>query len=228
MSKLKIFFIIITIIFSAYKVFAQTNDAQLWTDVKIDHKFNSNITAYIEGGLRFSENLSETGTAYSEIGMDYKLNKTWVLSGGYRYFSKRKNEDFYSIRHRFNLDVSFKKSYYLFTFQLRTRAEMEYKDILTSVKGMIPDYQWLNKVQVKYNFTKRIKPYLYLESYNSLSPSQKHTQFFDITKMRYCIGAEYKINKRKSFELYYLIQNEYHQKDPYNYFVTGLSYSFSF
>lgn len=208
-------------------VLAQMNDAQLWTAVNVEHKFTSHINSYIEGGLRFSENITEFGITYSEIGMDYKINKTFELSGGYRYFSKRKNEDFYSIRHRFNLDLSLKKSYYLFNFQLRTRIEMEYKDMYTSVDGLIPEYKWLNKVQLKYNFTKKIKPYFYLESYNSLTTS-KHTRNFDIIKMRYCIGAEYKINKHNIIELYYLIENEYHQKNPYNYFVTGISFNHSF
>jgi len=206
---------------------AQTNDAQLWTNIKIDHKINSNITAYIDGGLRFNENYSETGTSYSEIGMDFKLNKTWGISGGYRYFSKRKNEDFYSVKHRFNLDVSFKKSYYLFNFQLRSRAEIKYKDIWTSLNGKVPDYQWLNKAQLKYNFNKKIKPYFYIESYNSLSVSA-FTQYLDITKMKYCIGFEFKINKRNSFEFFYLIQKEYHQKNPFTDFVTGISYNYSF
>ncbi|MEI6696663.1 MAG: DUF2490 domain-containing protein [Bacteroidota bacterium] len=224
MSKLKFFILSLGLALSTLNIFAQTNDAQLWTAIKADHRISSHIMVYAEGGLRFSENLTETGTAYSEIGMDYKINKTWEVSGGYRYFSKRKNEDLYSLRHRFNLDLSFKKSYYLFNFQLKTRAEMEYKDILTSVNGKIPDYQWLNKAQLKYNFTKKIKPYLYIETFNSLTVS-KHTQFFDLTKMKYCIGAEYKINKLKSIEFYYMIENESHQKNPYCNFVTGITYN---
>ncbi|MFZ4399468.1 MAG: DUF2490 domain-containing protein [Bacteroidales bacterium] len=227
MSRFNFIFLTIWLISCSYTMFAQTNDAQIWTEVKIDHKLNRKFTSYLDAGLRFSENITETGLAYSEIGLDYKINKSWELSGGYRYASKRKNEDYYSVRHRFNLDLTLKKSYYLFNFQLRTRAEMQYKDVFTSVNGSIPDYQWRNKLQLKYNFTKKFKPFIYLESYTSFSAST-YTQYLDITKMKYCLGTEYKINKRNSIECYYLIQQEYHQKNPYNYFVYGITYNYSF
>jgi hypothetical protein len=224
MNLTKIILIVELLMFSAFFLSAQTNDAQLWTDIKITHKLSGKINGYAENGLRFSENISEIGTAYSEIGLEYKLLKKLEISGGYRFFSKRKNEDLYSNRHRLNLDLSYKTSYYLFSIQLKTRVEMEYKNILSSNSGMIPEFQWRNKAQLKYNFTKKIKPFFYLEAYLPLSNSE----YFEIEKMKYCIGGEYKINKHNSFELYYLYEGQLHQNNPNKFFVTGISYICSF
>lgn len=226
MSKIKIIFLTI-ILLNVFHLYAQVNDAQLWSEFKISHKLSSNNTLSADFGLRISENISEIGTAYSELDFEHKLSKMFEISAGYRFFSKRKNEDLYSNRHRLNIDVTFKTNYYLFGFQLRTRGEMEYKNILSSNDGMVPEFTWCNKAELKYNFSKKIKPFFYLESYNSLSES-KYTQYYDLTKYRCCIGGEYKITKRKSLEFYYLFESELNQKNPERHFITGVSYICTF
>jgi len=224
MNKLKTLLIAVSTLLSLLDMSAQTNDAQLWADLKLDHKLNSNASIYGQVGSRFSENISKIGMGFAELGTDYELNKTWEIGASYRFYSSRKNEDLYSNRHKFNLDLSFKKSYYLLSLKLRTRAQMQFKDIYCSSDGKIPGFQWRNKLELKYKLTKKIKQFFYFECYLPLSNSES----FELTKTKYCIGGEYKINKRNSFEIYYLYQGQLHQNNPDRDFVTGISYICSF
>jgi hypothetical protein len=224
MNKLKTLLIAVYTLLCLVDLSAQVNDAQLWADIKLDYKLNKHTSFYAESSLRFTNNISSIGLGYLEVGTEQKLGKMWEVSGGYRFYEKRKKKhDYFSNNHRLNLDLSFKKNFYLFSFQLRTRAEMEYTDIYSS-SGSIPAFQWRNKAQVKYSLTKKIKPFFYMEYYFPLSNSDN----FELVKSRYCIGSEYKINKHNSLEIYYLIENQFHQVDPNNSYVTGISYICSF
>jgi hypothetical protein len=224
MNKLKTLLIAVFTLLSFLKLSAQTNDAQLWADLKLDYKLSSNASIYGQVGSRFSENISKIGMGFTELGADYELNKTWEIGASYRFYSSRKNEDLYSNRHKFNLDLSFKKSFYLLSLKLRTRAQMSFKDIYSSDDGKIPAFEWRNKFELKYKLTKKIKPFFYFECYLPLSNSEP----FELTKTKYSLGIEYKINKRNSFEIYYLYQAQQHKNDPDRDFVTGISYICSF
>lgn len=224
MSKSKILFSAVCLLLSLAELSAQTNDAQLWADLTLGHKINSNTSVYGQIGTRFSENVSTLGMGFAEVGADYELNRAWGLGASYRFYSARKNEDRYSNRHKFNLDLSFKQNYYLLSLKIRTRLQMSFKDIYSSDDGKIPAFDWRNKLELKYKLTKKIKPFLYFECYLPLSDSQP----FELTKTKYCIGVEYKVNKRNSFEFYYLFQAQQHKNDPDRDFVTGISYICSF
>ena len=224
MNKLKSLLIVVYTLLISLNLSAQINDAQLWSDVKFNYKLSKSASFYAESSLRFTNNISSIGLGYLEIGTEYKLGKKWEISGGYRFYEKRKKKhDYFSNNHRLNIDLAFKKNYYLFSFQLRTRAEMEYADIYSSNES-VPTFKWRNKIQVKYSLTKKIKPFLSLEYYFPLSSSN----YFELVKSRYCIGSEYKINRHNSLEIYYLIENQFHQVDPNNNYVTGISYICSF
>lgn len=224
MKVVKDFPITLLMIVFAITLNGQTNDAQLWADVKLEYKPNKKSSFYFQPGVRFSENISEIGMAFLEVGSGYKLNKSFELEASYRLYSKRKVEDIYSTRHKLNIDLSYKKNWYRFNFQVRTRVEMEYKDMLSSNDGLVPDFVWRNKFQAKYSLTKKMKPFAFYEVYNPLS----NTYYFEVTKHKLVLGAEYKINKRNSIELYYLYEAQIHKNNPNRFFVTGISYICSF
>lgn len=224
MNKLKTLLIATYSLFCLLNLSAQTNDAQLWADLKLEYKLNEESSFYVQSGIRFSENISKIGLAFTEVGGDYELNKTWALGASYRYYLNRKNEDLYSNRHKLNLDLSFKKNYYLLGFKLRTRVQMEYKDFYSSNDGLVPSFEWRNKLELKYKLTKKFKPFVSFECYLPITNSD----YFELNKTKYSFGFEYKINKRNSLEIYYLYQQQCNQNNPTRDFVTGISYICSF
>lgn len=224
MNKLKTLLIAVYTLLSLLNLSAQTNDAQLWADIKLNYKFASHTSIYGQVGSRFSENISKVGMGFAELGTDYELSKTWELGASYRFYSSRKNEDLYSNRHKFNLDLSFKKNYYLLSFKIRMRIQMKYKDIYSSNDGTASNFQWRNKLELKYKLTKKIKPFFLFECYLPIS----NNNYFELTKTKYSFGLEYKINKRNSLEIYCLYQRQLHRKNPDRDFVIGISYICSF
>ena len=124
----------------------QVKDAGLWTSVGLDFKLVKKVTASISEEVRFNENISGAGTILTNVGLSYKYNKHFKFEIGYRHSQKRKVEDYYSIRHRFNVDIRYEKNIKPFQFQYRIRFQDQFSDIGRDSDGGIPEL-YLRKIQ---------------------------------------------------------------------------------
>ncbi|HKR05723.1 MAG TPA: DUF2490 domain-containing protein, partial [Bacteroidia bacterium] len=115
--------------------FSQVKDAGLWSSVNLEKKITQKLTAGLSEELRFNENITELGTAFTEIGVDYKFYKFVSLGISYRFIQKRRVDDFYSTRHRYNIDLSLKYKIKKISVSLRERFQTQYADVNTSEDG---------------------------------------------------------------------------------------------
>ena len=83
---------------------------------------------------------------YTNVGIDYKLNKFIKISPTYRAIQKKRLEGTYSYRHRLMLDVTVKKKFNKFTLSERVRYQAEVQDLYTSKKGKLTE-QFLEEVK---------------------------------------------------------------------------------
>ena len=87
----------------------QVKDAGLWTTVSFEAKLGRKLSLDISQEFRFNENITELGTAYTDAGLTYKLNKHFQIAANYRYTQKRTIENYYSFRHRIYIDIKYEK-----------------------------------------------------------------------------------------------------------------------
>jgi len=205
-------------------VSAQWNDAQLWTSVSLDKKIYKGFSVSLSEELRFSENITELGTIFTDVGLNYKISKNWKISGNYRFTDKIQLDNSYSKRHRYYFDLSYRKKFYQFTVMVRTRFQSQYKDVNSSEKGHLPEYYSRDKITLKYGITRRLSPYIAAEAFIPLNnPDVK-----GIDNMRYSMGLEWEFFKNSTLDVFYMIQQQYQASDPERDFVTGIGYSYSF
>lgn len=204
--------------------FAQWNDAQLWTSVTLEKKIIKQLSVSISEEVRFSDNITEVGSFFTDIGLTYKFHKNWRLSGDYRFTNKIRLDNSYSKRHRYYFDLSYRRKFYQFTVMLRTRFQSQYKDVNSSETGHLPEYYSRNKLTLKYNITRTISPYLSAEAFIPLN----NPKVQGIDNMRYCLGLEWEFVKNSTLDVFYLIQQEYQVKNRERDFVAGIGYYYSF
>jgi hypothetical protein len=197
---------------------AQVQDAGAWISLNFEKKITRALAFNLSEELRINENMTELGTIFSDAGISYKFKDLFKLSGNYRFINKKRLDNSYSIRHRYYFDLSFKKKIKPVDVLLRLRFQSQYKDMLSSTDGMIPENYLRTKLTVKIKFKKAFVPYLYSELFNPLNkPDQRN-----IDNMRYCAGLEYKINRRYMLDFFYLIQVEQNVKNPQTDFIAGM------
>ncbi len=198
----------------------QVKDAGLWTSAGFEFKVVKKMTASISEEVRFNENISEVGMILTDIGVSYKYNKHFQFAVGYRYSQKHKVEDYYSVRHRFNVEVKYEKKLKPFQLQYRIRLQDQYSDIGKASDGCIPEYYLRNKLTMNLDMDKPYSPYISLELFSPLN--YPHINAFK--GIRTAAGVEYKFLKHHKIDLYYLVQKELNVNNPVTDFVFGLGY----
>jgi hypothetical protein len=223
MSKktLLIFFLLFT-----SPVFAQVKDAGLWLSLNAEYKFNKKVSAAFSQEFRFNENISELGTAFSEISVDYKLRfiKGLSVSPGYRFIQRRNLDDSYSLRHRFLFDVMYRRTPGKFSITLRERFQSQVADVKSSEEGFAPVSYLRNKLTVKYDLKDTIQPWLAAELFYQLNNASGN----EFDNIRYSAGADVDLSKKHSFSIFYLVNKEINVNDPWTDYVIGAGYKYSF
>ena len=182
------------------------------------------MAATLTEEMRFNENLSELGVAYTELGVDYKLYKFISAGVSYRYIQKKQVDNFYSLRHRYNIDLSLKYKIKMVNVSLRERFQTQYADVNTSETGSVPQRYLRNKLTLKYNLGKKYTPFIYSELFLQLNNPEGN----EIDNVRYAAGFEYEINKLMNLEFYYMINKKIHVSDPLTEYITGIDFTYSF
>lgn len=221
--KLKISLFIL-VCFLSVRVKAQYNDAGLWTSINLEKKLNKQFSVSVSEEIRMNENVTEIGTFFTDLGVNYKINKIFKIGGYYRFINKRNLDDSYNKRNRFYFDLSCKTKMYLFSLTFRTRFQSQFKETNKSADAGIAENYWRNKLSLKYDLNKKIG---FIGSYEIFTPLRSYDKVFK-DNQRFNLGLEYTFNKMHSFNLSYMIQNESNVNNPESDYITCIGYNFSF
>lgn len=206
------------------KATAQVKDAGLWLNFSMEKKFTKKISASLSQELRFNENISELGTAFTEVGGEYKFNKRFTGELYYRYVQKRQLNDYYLNSHRWFVDLSYKRKIKKISFTLRQRVQAQVRALETSSESKLPEYYMRTKLALKMDLDKKYTPFIAGEIFYPAFSGQD--LFIDNT--RFSLGFEYDFNKRHSVTLFYMINTEVNVNDPWTDYISGASYKYSF
>lgn len=215
-------FAFVLFLFPCSAVQSQNKDFGLWTSVNFEVKIVKKVNITISEELRLNENITELGTIFTDIGLEYKLNKHFQFSANYRFYQKRTMYDYYSIRHRVYADIKYSKKLKSFQILFRTRFQVSFRDINRDFEGGIKEYYLRNKLSLQKEINKSFKPYVSIELFSSLN--YPRTNAFD--NMRVAAGVDYSLSKRNKIDVYYMIQKQFNVSISTTDFVLGIAYLF--
>ena len=208
---------------------AQINypDAGSWNTFNIEYKLNSKINALFTEELRFKENFSRLNLLYTNLGLEYKVNDNIKAAFIYRFIEKYQDDNSFSFRHRLMFDLTLKKKIGNISLSYRHRLQAEERDIYSSKDGYVPEWYSRNKITLKYDTDKRYTPYFAIELRYQIRDPRDWESDKTWHRSRYCLGLDYKVNKKSTLGLYYLIQQEFNVVTPQDLYIVGLEYSIS-
>lgn len=226
---------------------AQDDDFGIWTEVNVEKKVSKRLT--IDGGLELrtrDNGFGEVDRWSVGVGASYKLTDWLKASLSYSLLdnnnhvvnnSGKKYADYWGLRHRVSLSLAASQQFGLFTASLRERWQYTYRpektvDRYSNIDNDDYDYgewvdehtysgkatnKWRNRFQLRYRASKQWRPFISAESIVGGS---------GLDKMRYMLGTELRLNKKHSFDLYYMYQHIYKDDDEGNCHALGVSYTF--
>jgi hypothetical protein len=223
----KLFLFCISLVFTAAVHAQATDDAGLWTTVNLDKKLNNKFSVFATEEFRLRENFTRVNLFYTDLGVEYRPAKVLKVALSYRLIEKNMEDNTYSYRHRFMLDITLKKKMGNVVLSYRQRVQREVRNIQTSKSGFMPEWYSRNKFTVKYDFDKPIVPYIAAEfRYQIVNPRAVESNGL-WHRNRYSAGIDYKLNNKSAFGLYYLVQQEYNVSAPQNLYIVGIEYNLS-
>ncbi len=213
------------LLFSAFLLtsffsFSQTTDIGLWSGVGVEKKINKSFSVNLSTQVRFTDNISIMRAFLGELGVSYKINKHWEVTGYYRYIGRRKKNDeetgyYYRPYHRFYADLAYDHKLWKLKFDYRLRYQNQFKDD-TNTDGLEPDKSYLrNKFELSYPNKSRFTPFLSTDLFYQLGTG------FD--QMRNKAGIEIALNKRNKIDISGFTDYQLQGKQE-NRFLFGVNY----
>lgn len=219
---IRVFLALLTWLLLRGTIQAQVKDAGLWASFSLEAKLAKKVSGNIAQEFRFNENISELGTAFTDVGLSFKLNKHFQVAANYRFTQKHRTDDSYSLKHRVYVDVKYEKKAKPIQIVFRSRFQDEYSDLGRASDASIPNYYLRNKLTLEWDLDKHYTPFLSVELFSPLNYPREY--LFD--NIRSSAGIEYTITKKQKIDLYYLIQRELNVSRPEIDFILGVGYSF--
>lgn len=202
-------------------------DAGSWNTFNISYKLNQHYSILFTEECRFKENYSRLNLFYTNLGVEYKLNKYFKTALVYRWINKYMDDNTFSFRHRLSWDATFKYPIKDFTLAYRSRLQAESRNIQSSESGKVPEWYWRSKFDVSYKFNKKLSAGASIELRYQLSDPRNFESDGTWHRIRFQGGFDYKYSKKSTFGIYYVIQREFNVSLPEEAYYSGLEYSLS-
>jgi hypothetical protein len=206
---------------------AQVNDAGMWINLGAEKKITRALSVTLTEVVKSNLTVPMLSEYYTEAGLTYKITPNIKISLSYRFVNKLRNNkpDNYFMHHVLNFDLTLRKKWKPILVQFRTRLEDEFSRQARSKdedNGQL--FCWRNKLDVKLDYFKKFTPYIFAEGYTPLN----EPDLLPFDEYRYCLGTEYKLNRRHSFDLFFMIKHATDDAIPETNYITGIGYEFTF
>jgi hypothetical protein len=212
--------IILLFLFFGTIVFSQQKDFQWWNKLTIEKKISPRMRISLTDGLRFHENSTQFSKHFNQVNFSYRFTPKFSSTFSYRLVQKSDKKIGFSIRNRLQLDLAYNTSFRKFSFEFQERFQTQIADINRSVNWNIPTNYLRTRITVDYKLVSKFKPFVSSEIFYLIG--------YDFTNYRLRAGLNYKLNKKNSFSLFYMLDQEINVNKPISVYVLGTSYKFSF
>lgn len=222
MNRIGYILLVSLFILKGHPLLAQQEDAGLWSSFGIEKEFDKDLAVSLSQELRFNENISELGTAFTELGVSKGFGKGFKAGISYRLIQKRQVDDYYQWRHRILFDLSYRYKIQKVSLSLRQRYTRQYNQVNYDAEASIPVQYFRTRLKADYKINKKTSAFLSGELFYELQNSNN----LAIDNSRYIAGIEYTYKKKHIFEISYIIDKELYVSNPLTNYVFGIGYKF--
>ena len=188
------------------------NDFQTRAEVKLSFSPIKKFKITFIPELRMDESF-DIDKYLLETELSYKPIKDLSLSGSYRFVSNPRDTKATEYLHRFALTAEYSKSIKRWEPSFRIKYTNYTED---AFDGEFLRYRAKLEYDIK-NF--KLTPYIRAEGFHDLSQDELY-------KMRYALGGKYKLNKKNSVRIGYML--DYYLQDYRNKHILTIGYNFKF
>jgi Protein of unknown function (DUF2490) len=197
-------------------------DAGSWNTLNLTYKVNAKWGLLFTQEFRLRENYSRLNLFYTNVGVNYAVNKQFKIGVIYRLIDKYLEDNTFSFRHRFMNDYSYKFDYKKWGFGLRQRFQIEWRDVYSSELGLYPELFSRTKAEVSFDVTPKLSPYISTEFRAQFTDPRNNADDDNLSRNRTIFGCNYVVNDAIKVGAYFLHQAEFNTITPQIINILGL------
>jgi hypothetical protein len=207
--------ILLMMFFHTNKANGQEKEWNTWTGIELNKKITKKLDFSLSPEIRFTDQY-KVDEYFIEAGLEYKILKFLKAGFKYRYLVNERETKSTEYFNRIAFDLKGKYELNRFDFQLRTRYT-NFNELDTDDSS---DNYLRYRLKMKYDIPKsKITPVAGIELFHHLKDQE-------INKVRYFMGADYKINKHHKIGLNFMTQDYLNDDTRKN--IIALKYKISF
>lgn len=197
-----------------------TRDLRLITEIGAAKNLGNSWEIGIFGKCWLDKNISEFSEIDLEATIGFRPYQFLLAEAGYRWSRSKDNFNNFNTRNRFSGSLDFIARIERYRFDFRTcfqniDDENQWDDDSRTSKNILR-----NRLQIKYNIRKsKLTPFLLTEHYGRLYSNDDYG-----LKIKSEIGTTYRINKHHELKVYYRVDRELNNENPYLLYSLGVSY----
>jgi hypothetical protein len=218
-------YLAITLFLSVSQIsFSQEKDFGIWLGADVQHKLTKKIDVEFSGNIRTFNNSSRIDQEFIEAGLQYKLNRTFSLSGSYRLINNFENDSDYHFRHKLFADLKASVPIHNLDLSGRIRIQRTTRMYIEEADDELAQYTGRIKLKADYSIKSfPLDPYAFAETFIPLSESNS----LEIIKTRLSAGVKLKVTNRISLDFGYIYQIDTKPEDI-NSNILSVNYSIKF
>ena len=203
-------------------IHAQIDDIGVWLGVALQKQLTRQLEGSVGEQLRLNHDVTTINQLLTDVGLAYSFSKKLKVGVNYRFINSNQ-DNYYSKRHRFYMDLSYKEKFGLVTFTLRERIQSQFSDYYSSENGKIPVWTLRSKLTSKFDIEKKYSPYLSGEIYYLIDNAKEIEGY---TRYRIETGIDYEFNRIHSINPFILYQHII--SPPFDELIYGVTYTYNF
>ena len=199
-------------------------DFELWSGVEIEKSIKKDWNIHFKEEIRLQKDASQINTIFSQLGIDYRINKNFSLEGRYRYIKNQNKLGIYEDHSRYSLGIDYKGALRNFSIKYRLRYQKKVESLKLLDNNELFEKNVRNRITVEYKRFKNIKPFISAELF------QLH-QLYETPKfdfIRYQAGLSYDVGPIGKFKVSYGIERELEDALPFTNFILSINYNYNF
>lgn len=201
-------------------------DFEMWNNFSVKKKLSKKWDLGLSEELRFVENAGKLDVLFTELSLDYKINKRFEIGGEYRFYRNSKNNGSFEYQKRLRAKIYYNKKIKRFRLTYRLSFQNKNENVwLNETISDVSTYNFRNKISVDYDVKKnKLQPYLSTEIFRIY----EQDIIPEFNKYRITVGANYPILKNTKLELFYRLDKELNTNYPKSISIFGTSLKYKF
>lgn len=201
-------------------------DFGVWGTVSYGSDINDDLDFSIDQEFRMEDNSRVLGVMFTNLGIDYRINRYFQVGFNYRFVLNRRTTGIYGHRHRTMLDLQVRKRYRQWTFAYRARGQWEVRTWnYANEFGFAPTTDLRNTFKTIYRLNRQFEFYVSFDL-RILYRDPRIPDFRGIDRYRYRLGMDVLLAREKSLGIFFQHQREVNIPNREVEFTIGLEYKF--